>query len=405
VEFYPLLSYFVLVRSNFSCLAPFQSPKRSLRSHISTTFLLSCALFGMNQAMASSSTQARFVQEQPQFSAGQWPDHSQELCFVASETDKYLAKGHAYDPAAIHGGKLPGLQADLARVRATLNFICQIQQQDQQAGRPSRLAQSDFLQQHFEFVRWYPDRAAAKKLSKNKPLLENIPSDKILQTKYYVRIATGSKQKSAQHTQALYGLPYDEAQLPLAQADQLGKKITRFQLGKQAIVQGALEQKPLRAPALIWLSREDLEGALLQGTAVIPSNQGYRYFNVHRHNGISYDRTLTPEQQQRYWYFKEVQSVLGYGKDADYKIPITPQVTVAGDIRHFGLGKLVLMATAENGTLHYRLNILADTGGAFDNNQFQLDWLSGYYRDWDHYYQANKHRADYSQAWFLLKKM
>jgi membrane-bound lytic murein transglycosylase len=95
---------------------------------------------------------------------------------------------------------------------------------------------------------------------------------------------------------------------------------------------------------------------------------------------------------------------LGYGKDADYKIPIAPEVTVAGDIFNLGLGKLILLSTVENGKTHYRLTILADTGGAFANNQFQLDWLSGYYRDWDHYYQANKHRNDYSEVWLLLKK-
>jgi membrane-bound lytic murein transglycosylase len=317
---------------------------------------------------------------------------------------KYLAKGQAYDPAAIHGGNLPGATSSLPRVVDTLKFLCQISKEDQAKGLTSRLTDPQFIQQHFEFVRWQPDLKSAAKVSKNKPLVEKIPADKLLLTKYYIRIADGSTQKTAQHNQALYGLPFDEQNLPLAQADALGKKITRFQLGKQAIVKGALEQKPLRAPALVWLSRDDLEGALLQGTAVIPKENGYRYFNVHRSNGIAYDRLLKPEEQQRYWYFKQVQSVLGYGKDADYKIPIAPEVTVAGDIVNLGLGKLILLATLEGGKTHYRLTILADTGGAFANNQFQLDWLSGYYRDWDHYYQANKHRNDYSNVWLLLKK-
>jgi membrane-bound lytic murein transglycosylase len=404
-----LLLHTTIYQTSFNAMAQQYSAPTRCYQFVTRSLSLFCALFFAGSVLAqnhvSNASQAHFFKEQPKLTAGQWPDNSQDLCFVANETGKYLAKGPAYDPQAIHGGTLPGIKTDLARVKATLDFICQIQQEDQRAGRPSRLTQSDFLQQHFEFVRWHPDQAAAAKLSKNKPLLANIPTDQILQTKYYVRIASGNVAKSAAHPQALYGLPFDEAALPLADADRLGKQITRFQLGKQEIVRGALEQKPLRAPALIWLSRADLEGALLQGTAVIPAAEGYRYFNVHRHNGIPYDRTLTPEQQQRYWYFKEVRSVLGYGKDADYKIPIAPQVTVAGDIQHFGLGKLVLLATKENGQLHYRLNILADTGGAFDNNQFQLDWLSGYYRDWDHYYQANKHRHDYSQAWFLLKKM
>lgn len=347
---------------------------------------------------------ATFTMQQPQFVAGQWPDRSADLCQVATETLKYIDKGQSYDPVAIHGGKIPGATVPVADIRATLLYICKIANEDQATGRKSRLTDPNFIQQHFNFVRWLPDQAGAAKLAKNKPLLQKLPADKILQTKYFVKIADGSPVKTPQQNQALYGLPYDEAKLDLATADALGKKITRFQLGKQEIVRGALEKTPLRAPVLFWLSREGLEGALLQGTAVVPSGKGYRYYNVHRTNGIPYDRTKTPEQQQRYWYFKEVQSVLGYGKDADYKIPIKPEVTVAGDIPQLGLGKLILLATPESGVMHYRLTILADTGGAFANNLFQLDWLSGYYRGWPDYFAANKHRGDYSQAYLLLKK-
>lgn len=347
---------------------------------------------------------ATFTTQQPQFVAGQWPDRSNDLCQVATETLKYIDKGQSYDPVAIHGGKVPGATVPVAEIRNTLLYICQITGEDQAAGRKSRLTDPAFIKQHFQFVRWLPDQSGASKLAKNKPLLQNLPADKILQTKYFVKIADGSPVKTAKQNQALYGLPFDEAKLDLATADALGKKITRFQLGKQDIVRGALEKPPLRAPALFWLSREDLEGALLQGTAVVPAGQSYRYYNVHRTNGIPYDRTKTPEQQQRYWYFKEVQSVLGYGKDADYKIPIRPEVTVAGDIPQLGLGKLILLATPEAGVMHYRLTILADTGGAFANNLFQLDWLSGYYRGWPDYFAANKHRGDYSQAYLLLKK-
>ncbi len=358
------------------------------------------ALYPLSQGHAS----AKFTPQQPQFVAGQWPDRSADLCQVATETLKYIDKGQSYDPVAIHGGKIPGATVSVAEIRTTLQYICQIANEDKATGRKSRLTDPAFIAQHFSFVRWMPDQAGAAKLSKNKPLLQKLPADKILQTKYFVKIADGSPVKTADKNQALYGLPFDEAKLDLATADALGKQITRFQLGKQDIVRGALEKTPLRAPVLFWLSREGLEGALLQGTAVVPSGQGYRYYNVHRTNGIPYDRTKTPEQQQRYWYFKEVKSVLGYGKDADYKIPIKPEVTVAGDIPQLGLGKLILLATPEAGVMHYRLTILADTGGAFANNLFQLDWLSGYYRGWPDYFAANKHRGDYSQAFLLLKK-
>lgn len=358
------------------------------------------ALYPLSAVQAS----AKFTPQQPQFVAGQWPDRSADLCQVATETLKYIDKGQSYDPVAIHGGKIPGATVSVAEIRATLQYICQIANEDKATGRKSRLTDPAFIAQHFSFVRWMPDQAGAAKLSKNKPLLQKLPADKILQTKYFVKIADGSPVKTTDKNQALYGLPFDEAKLDLATADALGKQITRFQLGKQDIVRGALEKTPLRAPVLFWLSREGLEGALLQGTAVVPSGPGYRYYNVHRTNGIPYDRTKTPEQQQRYWYFKEVKSVLGYGKDADYKIPIKPEVTVAGDIPQLGLGKLILLATPEAGVMHYRLTILADTGGAFANNLFQLDWLSGYYRGWQDYFAANKHRGDYSHAYLLLKK-
>ncbi len=96
--------------------------------------------------------------------------------------------------------------------------------------------------------------------------------------------------------------------------------------------------------------------------------------------------------------------MLGYGKDANYKIPILPKVTVAGDIFQLGLGRLILLRTEEQGQPVFRLTVLADTGGAFHDNLYQLDWLSGYYRDWDDYYQANRHISDYADAWLLLKK-
>lgn len=335
---------------------------------------------------------------------GQWPDLSADLCAVASETLAYLNKGQTYDPAAIHGGTVTGVKTELQRVKTTLQYICQIQRADAAKGQPSRLTDPAFIQRHFELVRWLPDQHGAARLSKNKPLLQNLPNDRILKTKYFVKIADARPNKSPSHPQALYGLPFDEQGLSVEQALAKREQLLRFQLGKQQIVQGALDSKPAKAPALVWLSREDLEGALLQGTAVVPNGSSYRYFNVHRGNEIPYDRTIKPEQQQRYWYFKEVSSVLGYGKDADYKIPIKPQVTVAGDIAQLGLGKLFLLNTNEHGKPVWRLTVLADTGGAFANNLYQLDWLSGYYRGWPDYYADNKHRGDYSEAYLLLKK-
>ncbi|MDO8863335.1 MltA domain-containing protein [Haliea sp. E1-2-M8] len=342
--------------------------------------------------------------------AGQWAGHSAELCEVAAATADYLARGRAYDPAAIHGGTSALLQTSPQRIRETLEFVCAVQQQDQARGQPSRLSDPAFIQQHFELLRWHPDRARAATLAAGKPLLQRLPEDRLLLTKYYVRVADGSAQQSAATPHALYGLPFDEAELPLAEADAQRDSITRYRYGKQRVV--ALETSPesankmaALAPPLIWLSRADLEGALLQGTAVVEDERGQRrYFNVHRNNGVAYDRSRKPEAQERYWYFKEVPGVLGYGKDADYKIPVRPLVTVAGDIFQLGLGRLVLLRAEEAGQPTFRLTVLADTGGAFHDNLYQLDWLSGYYRGWDDYHAANRQISDYAEAWLLLKR-
>lgn len=341
---------------------------------------------------------------------GEWIDLSEDLCDVAQQTHSYLAQGNAYDPAAIHGGTTVWLNTPTERIQETLAYICEVVNEDQQMGRTSRLTDPNFIAEHFELLRWSPDQQRASQLSDDKPLLQRLPSDRLLLTKYYVRLTNGQPQQTPETPHALYGLPFDEAHLSLDEADAKRDHITRYRYGKQTIVANesskdqAAHMRNL-APPLIWLSRDDLEGALLQGTAVVNEPSGdRRYFNVHRNNGIAYDRTQRPEQQQRYWYFKEVPGVLGYGKDANYKIPILPKVTVAGDIFQLGLGRLILLRTEEQGQPVFRLTVLADTGGAFHDNLYQLDWLSGYYRDWDDYYQANRHISDYADAWLLLKK-
>ena len=345
-----------------------------------------------------------------QLPAGTWVDLSQELCDVAQETHRYLSQGHAYDPATIHGGTTPWLKTPPERIKETLTFICDIVQEDKTAGHASRLIDPEFIKKHFELVRWSPDQQRAGELSEDRALLQNLPSDQLLLTKYYVRLTDGQPEFTPNTPHALYGLPFDEADLTLEEADAKRDKITRYRYGKQSIIAKETSLSPSKqmsqlAPPLIWLSRDDLEGALLQGTAVVDEPSGQRrYFNVHRNNGIAYDRTMRPEEQERYWYFKEVPGVLGYGKDADYKIPIKPKVTVAGDIFQLGLGRLILLRTEEHGQPTFRLTILADTGGAFHDNLYQLDWLSGYYRDWDDYHRNNRHISDYADAWLLLKR-
>jgi len=331
-----------------------------------------------------------------------------ELCNVAKGTVDYLALGENYDPGIITVGITTQFGGDLARVKRTLNFICQVEQEDKSTGAPSRLMDAEFITKHFDVIRWMPDKQQAQGFAKNKPLLKNIPDDKILLTKYYIKLAKGTAQKTPKTPYALYALPHDEQGLTLEQGD-AKRDLTRHQLTKQDVLTGILDKDNLAEP-MVWLSRYDLEDSLMQGTVKVDITNDEstsdanavtsQFFNVHRNNGIGYKRNLKKEQQGRYWYFKKTDSVMGYGKDANHKIPVYPLVTVAGDLAHLGLGKLIMLT--HNG--ESRLTVLADTGGAFENNQYQLDYLGGYFKNWDDYINTYRTFPDYFEARILLLK-
>ncbi|MGB0835669.1 MAG: hypothetical protein ACPGR2_14255 [Psychrobium sp.] len=342
-----------------------------------------------------------FTVENNVVSGAMTPLSSDDLCDVASGTINYLDKGKAYDGHANHPGISQQFGGDLARIKATLAFICIVNQQDKKAGRQSRLHDINFINRHFEMVRWLPDQQQVAKFSHQKPLLQNIPDGHLLLTKYYIKKAKGSAIQSESTPHALYQIPHDEASLTLEQADAKKDHITRYQYTKQQVLSGVLDKKALAEP-MVWLSRSDLEDTLMQGTVMIEDAAGnpQHFFNVDRNNGIAYDRNLKKEQQGRYWYFKKTQSVLGYGKDASYKIPIKPLVTVAGDLAHLGLGKLIMLSHNNQ----HRLVVLADTGGAFEKNQYQLDYLGGYFYNWGDYINTYRHFPDYFEARILLLK-
>jgi len=332
-----------------------------------------------------------------------------ELCHVAKGTVDYLGLGEDYDPGIITAGMTAQFGGDLARVKRTLKYICQIEQEDKSAGAPSRLMDAAFIAEHFDVIRWMPDKQQAQGFAKNKPLLKNIPDDKILLTKYYIKLAKGTAKQTPETPYALYALPHDEQDLTLEQGD-ANPDLIRHQLTKQDVLTGILDKEKLAQP-MVWLSRYDLEDSLMQGTVKVDitndesastdNNQvTSQFFNVHRNNGIGYQRNLKKEQQGRYWYFKKTDSVMGYGKDANHKIPVYPLVTVAGDLAHLGLGKLIMLT--HNG--ESRLTVLADTGGAFENNQYQLDYLGGYFKNWDDYIKTYRTFPDYFEARILLLK-
>ena len=345
--------------------------------------------------------------------------NSADLCAVAKNSRVYLEQ-FSDDTFAVHAGKVfePEMNVTLGRVKKTLDFICKTYQEDklipttnnhQTLNRLNRLNQRDFLLKHFDFIRWYPDKNNADKIADKSDnqvksrLLNNIPEQKIFLTKYYTKLLNGSPVKTEEFNQALYALPFDEQQFTLEEAENKKSQLMRFKYTRQQIIAGALLNQKVAKP-LVWLTEDALHDVLLQGTGVLIVEGKTRYFNVHRNNGIAYDYSLGKKQQARYWYFIETPGIMGYGKDQASKIAITPQVTLAGNVAQLGLGKLLMLSYPLQNKTVSRMAILADQGGAFDNNLFQLDLLVDSYRGWDDYHHANKNLPDYAYAWFMLLK-
>lgn len=339
--------------------------------------------------------------------------NADDLCSVA-ENSKQFINAHADDNFAVHKGSVFNDDISLARVSETLDFICTVYHDDIANKRASRLHDEDFMAEHFDFYRWLPDTQTAQAIAKKSTnetksrMLNAIPNDKIFLTKYYTKLLTASSIKTAKFTQALYEIPFDETILSLPEADKLKSQLTRFKYTRQEIIAGALSaennQGKALAKPLVWITEEALHDVLLQGTGVLDVDGEIRFFNVHRNNGISYDYSIGKREQARYWYFAEVEGILGYGDEIDEKIAIKPHVTFAGNVKQLGLGKLFMVNYHVGENFYSRLGILADQGGAFDNNLFQLDMLVDSYRGWRDYHQANKHLPDYAKAWLLLKK-
>lgn len=359
---------------------------------LSRLIIASCLLL-------SFSVHAEFILQTNPKIQGEIEVNTSDLCEVANNTKQYI-EAFPEDDFAVHAGiVIEGIKLD--RVVKTLEFLCS-------SAEKSTFSQ-EYLLKHFDFYRWLPDKKQANMLAEQsnnavkKRLLRSIPEQQIFITKYYTKLLNASDEPTDKYNQALYSLPYDEQALSLKQADKNQQNLTRYQLTRQQIINGALRDSDLAKP-LIWLTEEALHDVLLQGTGVVDINGQRRYFNVHRNNGIAYDYTLGKREQSRYWYFSEVPSTLGYGQTLADKIAIKPEVTFAGNVKQLGLGKLFLINYKVGDKSINNMGVLADQGGAFDNNLFQLDFLKGSYFGWKDYYQANKHLPDYAITWLMLLK-
>lgn len=295
-----------------------------------------------------------------------------DLLRVAESTADYLWRHDVAGDPAPHGLR-DALGIDPQRVRDTLDFVAAIARED--AHRPgSRLQDPDFLARHFTVLHWSGDADSAGEHG------IVVRDGQVRLTRYLVYQHQGSPVRTAVYDTPLHAIPTDEATLTLDEAegqpDLLRHRYTRRQVLDGVFLDGG--EAAGQAPVLAWMRRADIHEALMQGTVELSLTDGtVRTFNVHRSNNIPYQRAVrNPEAQDRFWYFREVDGVRGWGEGSD-KIALAPQAAVAGDVDNLGLGGLFAIAGGDG----LRLVVLADTGGAFQPNLYQLDLFTGAFPD------------------------
>jgi hypothetical protein len=249
-------------------------------------------------------------------------------------------------------GALAELGVELERVVRTLELVAETAEEDARTGQ-SRLTDPAWIRQHFEVFRWRPDREAASSRK------VTVTDASIRLTKYLVYQVSGSPVRTDTYDTALYGVVGE---------DDAWTAYTRIDAYAGVFEAGGAGEGLLKP--LVYLTREGVNRALMQGTVEVTLPDGStKLYNVHRNNGVAWKpEEKDGNKQERYWSFQEQPGIVGVEG-----VLLEPGVSVAGDIHNVGFGKLVALHTPDG----LRLAVLADTGGAFQPNLFQLDWLAG----------------------------
>jgi hypothetical protein len=308
-----------------------------------------------------------------------------DLLTVLQNTQAYFQAYSQDNPDVRREGILGTQGVTVADVLDTLNFMIMTLQEDIANGQPIRLKDARFLNTNFQVIKW--DAYDPKN-----------PGERLVRlTKYAVFKHPGSRSQTSEFNVPLYQLKEG------AESDRFYLKYT-----KQEVLAGIYETGGAefgRAEPLAYLTREGFEDALLQGTILINFTDGTSdFFNVDRNNGIAYIPGVSAYRQGRYWYFRAVDGIKGYGHQFESKISIKPGVTFAGDVLNLGLGKIVALAHRTGGRSQLQLGVVADTGGAFLPNLHQLDFLAGVFGDRDQFYAATQNLPEYAQAYILIHK-
>lgn len=331
------------------------------------------------------------VKGQQVFATGELPNttkvtfNERDLFSVLYNVRQYFATATEADPNVLREGLLGTQGVTVADTIETLDFMISVLYEDIVNQRPTRLKDPSFINTHFKVIKW-------------KPYNPKSPAQNQLRiTKYAVFRHFGSRTKTAQFNTPIYRLNDQFT------ADKFYTQYTKQQVLSGIYNPGGTEVG--KAEPIAYLTREGLEDALLQGTVLIKfPDGGSAYFNVDRSNGMQYQRGVKQRSQKRYWYFKEVDAIKGYGGEKADKIPVKPGVTFAGDILNIGLGKIVVIEHGQGGAKKLQLGAIADTGGAFLPNLHQLDFLAGIFVNKSDFNGYLSRTPDYAGAYILVKR-
>lgn len=352
------------------------------------------------QNLASASTKYNVIDEFKKFkfsvnnsqvfSAGKLPAtkisfNQKDLLTVLTNTRKYYQDHANADPDVLRTGLLGTQGVTIDDVLKTLDFMVAVLQEDIANNRTTRLQNANFINSNFKVIKWTPYN----------PKQTN--QQKLRITKYAVFNHPGSHKKTATYNIPIYSLKDNLA------AD---KFYTRYT--KQDVLSGIYEpggKEYGKVEPIAYLTRQGLEEALMEGTILIKFTDGTEeYFNVDRSNEMPYIRGLKATAQKRYWYFRKVNAIKGYGYKIDAKISIKPGVTFAGDVLNIGLGKIIVLEHTISGRKQLQMGVIADTGGAFLPNLHQLDFLAGIFNNHQEFGQKIAQMPDYANAYILVKK-
>ncbi len=294
---------------------------------------------------------------------------------------RWPADASILDPTAFGQTSFP-----FSRVVQTLKYLETVIKKDLKKG-VHRIHSPQFLQDHFDFIKWHPDNTTAQERG------AFLKKERLRRTVYVTYQVEGSAHKTDLYRYPLYRLKHGHIPPTLT---------------KQEIFNGALSQPKYDklVKPLVWLSQEGVEDALLQGTIIVKMPDGKkRIFTNDKHNGFAYEQPISPvARQKRYWFFKE--SSPHHTTHFVDRLAQRKGIVLASDIDNIGLGKLVMLSAVnpQTNTQEMSLCVIADTGGAFKKNLFQVDMFGGIFSSKEAVKNYIKTIPEYVDAYLLVKK-